>query len=164
MKVCVVKSGEKQYLCNTEFDHKKGDKVLWECGEENGWGEIRVETFSMEMGDYSVYLHEGNIIGDILGTFIPTKFYKNAVKKEPENRFKVWCETREERDEVLVALSLDGIGVNKPFDPFLLKNVPVGIHVHGEKVMLCRDRDVFDESDAPQKKLHDEFFFVNAEK
>lgn len=161
MKACVVKSGEKHYMCKTDLEHKKGDKVMWKCGEKNGWGEV-VSPVSFET--YRAWLFADNPIGEILGTFIPTKAYEDVVKKEPEKKFKVWCETREERDEVLAALSLDGIGVGKPFDLILLNTVPVGIHVFGDKFMLCRDRDVFDESDAPQKKLYEKYFFVSVEK
>ncbi len=164
MKVCVVKSGETLYLCNAESEYKEGDRVWWECSEENGWGTVVVSTFPLNPDHYNHCACEGKPIGRILGTFIPTKAYKDAVKKESKNKFKVWCETREERDEVLVALSMDGIGIKNPLDTYFLKAVPVGVHVFGDQAMLCSDREVFDENDAPQKRLYRECFFVNAEK
>ena len=168
MNICVVRSDNKTYLCNSDFEHKKGDKVMWKCGKENGWGEVTVDTFKMCPYDVGGFERAGHPIGEILGKFTPTATYVRetggAEPERPKGRFKVWCETRAERDEALAVLSMDGIGINKPFDPFFLKRVPIGLLVTDDKITLCLDREDFDMSDAPLKELdEDNIFFVNAE-
>lgn len=81
------------------------------------------------------------------------------------SKFKIWCETREERDEALCQLSLDGVFYRKFFDPFILNLMPVGLMVHGGKVTFCRDKDDFDEIPYPLKAWdEEEQCFITIEK
>lgn len=164
MNICVVRSDNKAYLCNSELEHKKGDKVMWKCGEENGWGEVTVGTFKMCPYDCGGFERAGHPIGEILGKFVPTSTYVRDIDGgEPKRRFKIWCETRKDRDDALAELSCEGVYPKQPFDPILLNIEPVGLMVSGNVVTIWKGKEDFDEVEVPQYKLdEDKLFWVDA--
>lgn len=81
------------------------------------------------------------------------------------SKFKIWCETREERDEALCMLCSLGVYHKQPFDPFLLQSIPIGLIVRDENVTFWKGKEEFDEIPFPLRAWdEEEQWFITIEK